>query len=39
MKLIIRKQDPDDYKHWRLYLTTRGQMMADLMAIQLEEDK
>lgn len=38
MKLISRKQDPDDYKHWRLFLTPRGQMMADLMATQLEED-
>jgi DNA-binding MarR family transcriptional regulator len=34
-RLISRKQDPDDYKRWRLFLTPKGQSIADLMLDRL----
>lgn len=36
MRLIVRRQDPHDYKQWRIYLTPKGQSIADLMAQQLD---
>lgn len=35
VRLISRKQDPDDYKSWRLFLTPKGQSIADLMLERL----
>jgi DNA-binding MarR family transcriptional regulator len=34
-RLISRRQDPDDYKRWRLFLTPKGQSIADLMSDRL----
>ena len=36
MRLIVRKVDDTDYKKWRLFLTPKGQSIADLMATQLD---
>ena len=32
LRLIVRKVDQDDYKQYRLFMTPRGQSVADLMA-------
>ena len=34
-RLISRRQDQDDYKRWRLFLTPKGQSIADLMTDRL----
>ncbi|AGF91118.1 transcriptional regulator [Synechococcus phage S-CBP2] len=38
LHLIVRKQDPTDYKQWRIYLTPKGQTIVDLMVQQLDLD-
>ena len=35
VRLISRRQDQDDYKRWRLFLTPKGQSIADLMTDRL----
>ena len=31
LKLVRRERDPDDYKAWKLYLTPRGKIFAQLL--------
>lgn len=38
MRLIVRRQDTDDFKSWRVYLTPKGHTISDLIATQLQED-